>query len=195
MKPTQHHHRDFLAQREATHAFTFKPNNPGRPRALAPSRIRPDTGEVLAIASSPATARYLMAPIVNTDRLAALFVRAMTYLNRELLGSHYHRPAFDDRRLSAVGVCEGLPSEGHLHGFLKVPEDLWAKLALIFPEKRDRVEAPNQRFKRDPWSTICPGGTSVVKLLHDPLGWADYVTKEAAMPDFAAKILFYPAIN
>lgn len=192
MTPTKVDYQKFLSQQQVTHAFTFKPNNPGRPKALIPIRIVQETGEAVTIDCSHVANRYLMAPVINTDRLRVLFARAMTYLNRALLGSHYHRPALAARRISAIAVCEGLPSEGHLHGFLNAPEDLWPKIATIFPDKRERVVRYSERAAPDPWSTISPGGTSVVTLVIDQPGWARYVTKEANLPDFANKILFYP---
>lgn len=68
------------------------------------------------------------------DALHRLFVKVHMLVDRRVLGSRYARPSRAHLRSQAIGIVEGLPTCGHLHGAFKVHPQNWSKFEALFAD-------------------------------------------------------------
>lgn len=107
-------------------------------------------------------------------------------VDRALLGSRFNLPSRRAARSGAIGIVEGLPDTGHLHGAFKVEPANWARFEGLFEDgtmRRERVGL---------WRKLAPNGTCVVVPIYDAERWHNYTFKDVWVTDDADRIVFPP---
>lgn len=107
-------------------------------------------------------------------------------VDRALLGSRFHLPSRVPLRSLAVGIVEGLPNTGHLHGAFRIAEPHWAKFENLF------ADGPTRDERRGIWRTLVPNGTSEVVQISSAEGWHSYSLKNVWEVNDSDRMLFLP---
>lgn len=123
---------------------------------------------------------------LSLDSLHRLFWKAHMLVDRALLGSRFNLPSRASMRTEAVGIVEGLPDCGHIHGAFKVHPAHWARFESLFADGGGRAE------RRGIWRKLVPHGTVAVVPIYDAEGWYDYTFKDVWMTDDTDRIVFPP---
>ena len=118
--------------------------------------------------------------------LHRLFVKVHMLVDRAILGSRFALPSRAARRSVAIGIVEGLPTSGHLHGAFKLDPSNWTKFEALFEDGTTMSE------RSGIWRKLAPHGTVVVELMHDPRGWYDYVHKHVWECDDSDRVVLLP---
>jgi hypothetical protein len=124
---------------------------------------------------------------LSVEALHRLFVKVHMLVDRALLGSRFNRPSRAGCRSQAIGVVEGLPVNGHLHGAFKVSPENAAKFEALF------IDGPTRRDRVGIWRKLAPSGTSVVIPITEPEGWHSYAWKDVWATDDTDRIVFPPS--
>jgi hypothetical protein len=120
------------------------------------------------------------------EALHTIFCKLHMLIDKKLLGGRYNQPNRSNLRSQAVGIVEGLPDSGHLHGAFKVRPENWDKFEGLF---RDGTTLAN---RQGIWRKLAPDGTCLVTPMRDPEGWYDYTFKDVWFTDDTDRILFLP---
>ena len=118
--------------------------------------------------------------------LHRLFVKVHMLVDRRLLGKRYSLPSRAHLRAAAIGVVEGLPNTGHLHGAFKVAPENATKFEHMFADGSDT------RDRAGIWRQLCPSGTCMVERLTDPNGWHGYTFKHVWQTSDSDRIILLP---
>lgn len=86
-------------------------------------------------------------------------------------------------RTEAVGIVEGLPDCGHIHGAFRVQPAHWAKFESLF------ADGGGRGARGGIWRKLVPHGTAVVVPIYDAEGWYDYTFKGVWMTDDTDRIV------
>lgn len=124
---------------------------------------------------------------LSLDSLHRLFWTVHMRVDRSLLGSRFNLPSRAAFRSEAVGIVEGLPDCGHLHGAFKIVPAHWAKFESLFSDGGTRSA------RCGIWRTLVPHGTAVVEPMYDAEGWYDYAFKDVWATDDSDRIVFPPS--
>lgn len=108
--------------------------------------------------------------LYTLGKLHNLFVKVHMLVDRHLLGRRFNTASRAGLRSQAVGIVEGLPFSGHLHGAFRIAPANWAAFERLFADdvgvKRSGI-----------WRKLVPSGSAVVERIGDPEGWHDYTFK------------------
>jgi len=118
--------------------------------------------------------------------LHRLFVRAHMLTDRKLLGSRFNRPDRAHARSHAIGIVEGLPDSGHLHGAFKVRPENWRNFEGLFWDGASAGSRTGILRK------LMPHGTAVVEPIHEASGWHRYALKHVWQCDDTDRVVFLP---
>ena len=122
----------------------------------------------------------------DLDSLHRLFVKVHMLVDRAILGSRFARPSRAAQRSVAIGIVEGLPTSGHLHGAFKLDPSNWTKFEGLFQD------GPTAAERDGIWRTLVPHGTAVVEPIGDPQGWHRYAFKHVWECDDSDRVVLLP---
>lgn len=122
----------------------------------------------------------------SIDALHRLFVKVHMLADRRLLGSRFNSPSRAHLRSQAVGIVEGLPISGHLHGAFKVRPDNWSKFEALFND------GPTAAERTGIWRKLLPHGTATVEPIYEAGGWHAYSFKHVWQSDDTDRVVFLP---
>lgn len=122
----------------------------------------------------------------DLHRLHRLFVKVHMLVDRQLLGSRYLRPNRRHLRSLAVGIVEGLPDAGHLHGAFRIERSNWEKFEGLFED------GPKVADRAGIWRKLVPHGTSMVERIGEPEGWHRYTCKHVWQCDDSDRVVLLP---
>lgn len=123
---------------------------------------------------------------LSFDSLHRLFCKVHMRVDRALLGSRFNLPSRASMRTEAIGLIEGLPDCGHIHGAFKVQPEHWAKFESLFADGGGRAA------RGGIWRKLVPHGTAAVVPIYDPEGWYQYTFKDVWMANHTDRIVFPP---
>ena len=123
---------------------------------------------------------------LSLETLHRLFWKVHMLVDRALLGKRFNLPSRAAFRSEAIGIVEGLPDTGHLHGSFKVQPAHWAKFESLF------VDGPTRSARFGIWRKLVPHGTAVVEPIYEAGGWYDYAFKNVWMTSDSDRIVFPP---
>jgi len=123
---------------------------------------------------------------LTLDALHRLFIKVHMLVDRALLGRRFNLPSRLLMRSEAVGIVEGLPDTGHLHGAFKVQPANWAKFESLF------VDGTRAGDRVGLWRKLVPSGTCAIVPIYQPERWHDYTLKNVWMTDDSDRIVFPP---
>lgn len=123
---------------------------------------------------------------LSLGALHTLFCKVHMLVDRKLLGRQFNRPSRSARRSEAVGIVEGLPDSGHLHGAFKVRPEDWAKFEKLFSDGTCKGE------RTGIWRKLAPHGTCAIVPIYDAERWHDYTFKDVWLTDDSDRIVFAP---
>lgn len=123
-------------------------------------------------------------PDVNT--LHRLFVKVHMLADRRLLGSRFTYPNRRHLRSLAVGIVEGLPDSGHLHGAFKIDTSNWERFEALFQDGSKVCD------RAGIWRKLVPHGTSVIERIGEPEGWHRYAFKHVWQCDDSDRVVLLP---
>lgn len=124
---------------------------------------------------------------LSRESLHRLFVKAHMLVDRALLGRRFNLPSRRAMRSGAVGIVEGLPHTGHLHGAFRIEPANWAKFESLFVDGTTRGERVGL------WRKLAPSGTCAIEPIYDAERWHDYTFKDVWATDDADLIVFPPS--
>ena len=124
--------------------------------------------------------------LATIDALHRLFVKVHMLVDRRMLGSRFARPDRAHLRSQAIGIVEGLPTSGHLHGAFKVRPENQSKFEGLFG---DGTTATN---RTGVWRKLAPHGTAVVEPIREAGGWHTYTFKHIWQCDDTDRVVFLP---
>jgi hypothetical protein len=139
-------------------------------------------GYTHAVTFKPNDPRYL----VGIDALHRLFVKVHMLCDRRMLGSRFNHPSRAQARSQAIGIVEGLPANGHLHGAFKVAPNNWRNFEGLF------WDGKTEGSRTGIWRKLMPHGTAVVEPIHEALGWHSYAFKNVWQCDDTDRVVFLP---
>lgn len=122
----------------------------------------------------------------TVDMLHRLFVKVHMLVDRRILGSRFNRPDRDHLRSHAMGIVEGLPTSGHLHGAFKIRPENWSKFEGMF------ADGTTEGTRRGIWRRLLPHGTAVVEPIYEASGWHTYTFKHVWQFDDSDRVTFLP---
>lgn len=123
---------------------------------------------------------------LSADALHRLFVKVHMLVDRRLLGRRFNLASRKHLRAAAVGIVEGLPTAGHLHGAFRIAPDNATKFEEMF------ADGTCTDHRTGIWRQLCPSGTCVVERLHDPKGWHSYTFKHVWQTSDSDRIMLLP---
>lgn len=103
-----------------------------------------------------------------------------------MLGSRFNLPDRAAFRSEAIGIVEGLPDCGHLHGSFKVQPEHWAKFESLF------ADGGTRETRHGIWRKLVPHGTAVVEPIYEAEGWHDYTFKQVWKTSDSDRIVIPP---
>ena len=107
-------------------------------------------------------------------------------VDRRLLGPRFSRLDRAGMRTAAMGIVEGYPDSGHLHGAFKIAPEHWAKFESLFRDGTTGQERDGL------WRKLLPHGTCVVEPLHDAGGWHGYIFKNVWQTHDSDRVVLLP---
>lgn len=122
----------------------------------------------------------------DVHKLHRMFVKIHMLVDRALLGSRFCHPSRIHLRSTAIGIVEGLPDSGHLHGAFKLEKSNWSKFESLFQDGSADAD------RRGVWRKLVPHGTSVVEQIGDPEGWHSYAFKHVWECDDSDRVVLLP---
>ena len=126
-------------------------------------------------------------PDVNT--LHRLFAKVHMLVDRRLLGSRYSHRSRNHLRSLAVGIVEGLPDSGHLHGAFRIDRSNWEAFEALFQDGSAAAD------RKGIWRKLVPSGTNVVERISEPEGWHRYAFKHVWQCDDSDRVVLLPPPN
>ena len=122
----------------------------------------------------------------SCEALHRLFVKVHMLVDRALLGSRFNLPNRAPLRSLAVGIVEGLPHTGHVHGAFRIAEPHWEKFESLF------ADGSSKGGRHGIWRTLVPNGTSEVVRITSAEGWHNYSLKNVWEVNDSDRMLFLP---
>jgi hypothetical protein len=120
------------------------------------------------------------------DDLHRLFVKVHMLADRRLLGSRFASSSRAHLRSQAIGIVEGLPTSGHLHGAFKLRPANWSKFEALFDDGSTAAE------RTGIWRKLLPHGTATVEPIYEASGWHAYSFKHVWQSDDTDRVVFLP---
>lgn len=122
----------------------------------------------------------------TVDMLHRLFVKVHMLADRRILGSRFTSANRVDVRSHAMGIVEGMPNSGHLHGAFKIRPENWSKFEGLF------ADGTTVATRKGLWRRLLPHGTAVVKPIYEAIGWHDYAFKHVWQVNDSDRVIFLP---
>lgn len=123
---------------------------------------------------------------MSMESLHRLFCKTHMLVDRALLGSRFNLPSRAQMRTEAIGIVEGLPDCGHIHGAFKVPVAHHSKFESLF------MDGGARRDRGGLWRKLVPHGTAVVVPIWRAEDWHRYAFKDVWMTDDTDRIVIPP---
>ncbi len=123
---------------------------------------------------------------LDVASLHRLFVKVHMLVDRAILGSRFAQPSRAAHRSVAIGIVEGLPMCGHLHGAFKLDPSNWTKFEGLFQDGATAAE------RNGIWRKLAPHGTAVIEPIGDPRGWHRYAFKHVWQCDDSDRVVLLP---
>jgi hypothetical protein len=124
--------------------------------------------------------------LASIDSLHRLFVKIHMLVDRRILGSRFATPARAHLRSHAIGIVEGLPNSGHLHGAFRVAPDNWSKFEALF------ADGTTEATRTGIWRRLLPHGSAVVEPIYEASGWHAYAFKNVWQCNDTDRVVFLP---
>jgi len=131
-------------------------------------------------------------PNPNENRLSLadlhrLFVKVHMVVDSKMLGgSRYLKASKAHLRSPAIGIAEGLPLNGHLHGAFEIAPSNFARFEEQFTDGSSSCSRSNI------WRRLMPSGTCVVERIDGAAGWHRYCLKDVWRVADTDKMIFLP---
>lgn len=128
-------------------------------------------------------------PDENRLRLAdlhRLFVKVHMLADRAMFCGRYLKASKAHQRSPAVGIVEGLPFNGHLHGAFKIIPRNFEKFEQRF------VDGTLANRRANIWRKLMPSGTCAIERIDRPDGWHRYTFKHVWQTDDTDRLVFLP---
>lgn len=123
---------------------------------------------------------------MSIESLHRLFCKTHMLVDRTLLGSRFNLPSRAHMRTEAIGIVEGLPDCGHIHGAFKVRAAHQSKFESLF------VDGGARSDRSGLWRKLVPHGTAVVVPIWRAEDWYHYAFKDVWMTDDTDRIVLPP---
>ena len=122
----------------------------------------------------------------SIEGLHRLFVKVHMLVDRRLLGPRFAQVNRAGLRSHAIGVVEGLPDSGHLHGAFRIAASNWAKFESLF------ADGTTHGSRTGIWRTLLPHGSCAVEPIYAASGWHSYEFKHVWQTDDTDRVVFLP---
>jgi hypothetical protein len=106
--------------------------------------------------------------------------------DKAILGGRYLKPSKAHLRSNAIGIVEGLPFNGHLHGAFRIAPRNFAKFEQQF------TDGTLSNRRGNIWRRLVPHGSCAVERINDAGGWHRYTFKHVWQTDDTDRIVFLP---
>lgn len=123
---------------------------------------------------------------LSSDGLHRLFVKVHMLADHKMLGGRYLKPSKAHLRSHAIGIAEGLPLNGHLHGAFKIAPRNFERFEQQF------TDGSSSSSRSNIWRRLMPSGTCVVERIDGAAGWHRYCLKDVWRVADTDKMIFLP---
>jgi len=107
-------------------------------------------------------------------------------VDSKVLGGRYLKPSKAHLRSPAIGVVEGLPFNGHLHGAFKIAPRNYERFEQQF------TDGSTSSSRTNIWRRLMPSGTCAVERIDGAAGWHRYCLKDVWRFADTDKMIFLP---